>query len=59
MKAEDIFWFNEPHLERIGEEGRKKLIKLIEGMNKEPKPNRMTKDQEQRAEFRKRLQRLI
>ncbi|UJH91685.1 hypothetical protein LZ575_03075 [Antarcticibacterium sp. 1MA-6-2] len=35
------------------------LKRLIAETRKRPEPKRMTKDQEQRAEFRKRLQRLI
>ncbi|MCM4159529.1 hypothetical protein FHG64_16055 [Antarcticibacterium flavum] len=55
MRAEDIFWYNESHLERIGEEGRKKLVKLIQGLDKEPKPKRMTKKQLQEEETRRKI----
>ena len=53
MRANDIFWFIENHLERIGEDERKKIVELIQGIDEAPK---MSKDQEQRAEIRKSLE---
>lgn len=50
MRAEDVFWFNEPHLEHIGEDGRKKLIKLVQGMDREHKPKKISEKQLQKEE---------
>ena len=59
MRANDMFWFIENHLERIGKDERKKIVELIQGIDETPKLKKMSKDQEQRAEIRKRLERLF
>jgi len=55
MRAEDIFWFNEHHIEKIGEAGRKKLIKLIEAIDKKPKPKPVSKKNQENEEMKRKL----
>jgi predicted Co/Zn/Cd cation transporter (cation efflux family) len=55
MRAEDIFWFNEHHIEKIGEVGRKKLIKLIEALDKESKPKPVSKKDQEKEEMKRQI----